>query len=43
MADTTDLYLEEFDNKGNYLVDGKWLKMKKYEEIQFLDLFIPKN
>lgn len=33
LADTTDLYLEEFDENDNYLVDGKWIKMRKYEEL----------
>lgn len=33
LADTTDLYLEEFDGNGNYLIDEKWIKMRKYEEL----------
>jgi len=33
LVDTSDLYLEEFDGKGNYLVDGKWIKMKVVEEL----------
>ena len=33
LVDTSDLYLEEFDGKGNYLIDGKWIKMKVVDEI----------